>query len=342
LFLAGDAGHNWRCTQYAKLNLRLPAIFRPPAWSNMALLRSTFIALSRNRMLRRFGERSSIGVKLSSRFVAGMEIDDALRVAEAVNRQGMAVSLDSLGESVTSETEAHQAAEVYHRLLDAIAERKLNANVSVKLTQMGLELSKGLAESIAENLAQHARATRNFVRIDMEDSSLTQVTLDIVRRIHSQPGMRGAIGVVIQSYLYRSQADIEQLLAEGIRVRLCKGAYKEPPSVAFAKKSEVDANYIRLSCMLLDSPVYHGLATHDERMIAAAKAFAAQHGIEPSRYEFQMLFGVRRDLQRQLIRDGYNVRVYIPFGREWYPYFMRRLAERPANVFFLAKNLLRR
>jgi proline dehydrogenase len=308
----------------------------------MPFLRSAFIALSRNRVLRHFGERSSLGMKLSSRFVAGMEIDDALRVAEAVNRQGMAVTLDSLGESVTSETEAHTAAEVYHRLIDAIAERRLNANVSVKLTQLGLELSPEMAEGIAENLVKHARSAENFVRIDMEDSSLTQVTLDIVRRLHARPGLRGAIGIVIQSYLYRSQADIEQLLADGIRVRLCKGAYKEPPEVAFPQKSDVDSNYIRLSSMLLDSPVYHGLATHDEKMIEAAKSFARQHGIDSSRYEFQMLFGVRRDLQRQLVHEGYNVRVYIPFGREWYPYFMRRLAERPANVFFLAKNLLRK
>ena len=190
----------------------------------MAILRSAFIALSRNRTLRRFGERSSIGTRLSSRFVAGMEIEDALRAAEALNKQGMSVSLDSLGESVTSEHEAQQAAEVYHRLLDSIAQRKLNANVSVKLTQMGLELSPEMAESIAENLAQHASATGNFVRIDMEDSSLTQVTLDIVRRLHARQGLRGAIGIVIQSYLYRSQPDIEQLLAEGIRIRLCKGA----------------------------------------------------------------------------------------------------------------------
>lgn len=308
----------------------------------MALLRSAFIALSRNRSLRRFGERSAIGTRLSSRFVAGMEIDDALRVAEAVNKQGMAVSLDSLGESVTSENEAYKAAEIYHRLIDAIAARKLNANVSVKLTQMGLGISQEIAESIAENLTEHARAAGSFVRIDMEDSSLTQVTLDIVRRIHARPGLRGAIGTVIQSYLYRSQADVEQLLADGIRIRLCKGAYKEPAEVAFPRKADVDSNYIRLSCMLLDSPVYHGLATHDIAMINAAKSFAQQHGIESSRYEFQMLFGVRRDLQRELIRDGYRVRVYIPFGREWYPYFMRRLAERPANVFFIAKNLMRK
>jgi proline dehydrogenase len=307
----------------------------------MPLLRSAFIALSHNRLLRRFVEHSRLGGRLSSRFVAGMEIEDALRVAEAVNKQGMAVTLDSLGESVTSEAEAHRAAEIYHQLLDAIAERKLDANISVKLTQMGLELSAELAEAIVESLAGHAAATGNFVRIDMEDSTLTQITLEIVRRLHARPQLRGAIGVVIQSYLYRSQADIEQLLAGGIRVRLCKGAYKEPPEVAFKRKADVDANFVRLSQMLLASPVYHALATHDEAMVAAARTFASQHGIDPSRFEFQMLYGVRRDLQRRLVREGYKVRVYVPFGREWYPYFMRRLAERPANVLFLARNFFR-
>jgi len=307
----------------------------------MPLLRSAFIALSRNRLLRRFSEHSSIGTRLSSRFVAGLEIEDALRVAESVNKQGMAVTLDSLGESVTSELEAYKAAEIYHRLLDAIAERKLNANISVKLTQMGLELSPQLAEGIADDLAQRAAAAGSFVRMDMEDSSLTQITLDIVRRLHARPELRGAIGIVIQSYLYRSQSDVEQLIADGIRVRLCKGAYKEPSDVAFPSKADVDSNFIRLSCMLLESPIYHGLATHDEAMIAAAKSFAAQHRIDPSRFEFQMLFGIRADLQRRLVREGFNVRVYVPFGREWYPYFMRRLAERPANVIFLAKNFFR-
>ncbi len=307
----------------------------------MPLLRSAFIALSRNRVLRNFSERSIVGRRMSSRFVAGMEIDDALRVAEAVNQQGMAVTLDSLGESVTSETEAHKAADVYHQLLDLIAARKLNANISVKLTQMGLELSPKLADTIARSLAEHASRSGSFVRIDMEDSSLTRVTLDIVRRLHARPDLRGAIGIVIQAYLYRSEADIEQLAADGIRVRLCKGAYKEPAEVAFARKADVDASFIRLSKILLESPAYHALATHDEAMIAAAKSFAKQRGIDPSRFEFQMLYGVRRDLQRNLVREGYNVRVYVPFGREWYPYFMRRLAERPANVLFLAKNLLR-
>lgn len=282
-----------------------------------------------------------MGSKLSARFVAGMEIEDALRVAESVNAQGIHVTLDSLGESVTSAEEAQRAAAIYHDLLDAIAARKLDANISVKLTQMGLALDPALAESIAMSLAERARATGNFLRIDMEDSTLTQVTLDIVRRLHARPDLSGAIGIVIQAYLYRSENDIEQLIADGIRVRLCKGAYKEPAEVAFPRKADVDSNYVRLSCMLLKSDTYHGLATHDESMIAEARSFAAQHGIGPERFEFQMLYGVRRDLQRQLVAEGYNVRVYIPFGREWYPYFMRRLAERPANVLFLAKNMLR-
>jgi proline dehydrogenase len=270
-----------------------------------------------------------------------MELEDALRVAESVNRQGMHVTLDSLGESVSSAEEAERAADVYHALLDAIAERKLDANISVKLTQMGLAIDAALAEAIATSLAEHAQYVGNFVRIDMEDSPVTQVTLDIVRRLHARTDLRGAIGIVIQAYLYRSQADIEQLIADGIRVRLCKGAYKEPVEVAFPRKADVDANYVKLSELLLASPIYHGLATHDEAMIDAAKALAKQHGIAPSRFEFQMLYGVRRDLQRKLVAEGYNVRVYVPFGREWYPYFMRRLAERPANVLFLAKNMLR-
>ncbi len=307
----------------------------------MPVLRSAFIALSHNRSLRKFAEQSSVGGKLSSRFVAGLEIEDALRVCAQVNKQGMHVTLDSLGESVSTAAEAHRAADVYHQLLDSIAVRKLNSNISVKLTQMGLTQDPALAEGIAMSLAQHAQSTGNFVRIDMEDSGLTQVTLDIVRRIHAQPELRGSIGIVIQSYLFRSQADIEQLIAEGIRVRLCKGAYKEPGEVAFPKKSDVDANYVKLGNMLLQSPIYHGLATHDEKMIAAAKSFAAERNIDRSHFEFQMLFGVRRDLQRKLVAEGYNVRVYIPFGREWYPYFMRRLAERPANVFFIAKQMFR-
>ncbi len=282
-----------------------------------------------------------MGKRLSSRFIAGMTMEDALRVTEMVNCQGIAVTLDSLGERVSSESDAHRAADSYHDLLDAIAARKLDANISVKLSQMGLEQSPALAERIAADLARHAHATHNFVRIDMEDSHLTQLTLDIVRRLHAQVELRGAIGVVIQAYLFRSQADVEQLVADGIRVRLCKGAYSESPEVAFPHKADVDANFLRIARMLLDSPVYHALATHDEEMIEATKDFAAEHGIGSSRFEFQMLYGVRRDLQRKLIKDGYRVRVYVPFGPEWYPYFMRRLAERPANLLFLTRNLIR-
>jgi len=270
-----------------------------------------------------------------------MELADALRVAEAVNRQGISVTLDSLGESVTSGSEAHRAADVYHKLLEAIASNGLDANISVKLTQMGLELSPELAESIASNLAQHAHATGNFVRIDMEDTRLTQVTLDIVRRVHARSGSRGAVGVVIQAYLYRSQADVEQLLADGIRVRLCKGAYKEPPELAFPRKADVDSNFLKLAKLLLDSPIYHAVATHDEKIIEAIKSYTSMRGIDRAHFEFQMLYGVRRDLQRNLVREGYKVRVYVPFGLEWYPYFMRRLAERPANVLFLARNFFR-
>jgi proline dehydrogenase len=291
--------------------------------------------------MRRFSESSSIGRKLSSRFVAGLEVEDALQTAERLNKQGMTATLDSLGESVSTEAEAHRSAEIYHRLLDAIAAQKLKANISVKLTQMGLEMSPELAYTIAAGLTEHARATNNFVRIDMEGSHLTQVTLDLVHHLHAREEYKDHIGIVIQAYLFRSEADIQQLVSEGIRVRLCKGAYQEPPTIAFAQKTDTDTNYVRLSGILLSSPIYHGLATHDEAMIEAAKNYARNQGIQPEHFEFQMLYGVRRDLQRRLVREGYNVRVYVPFGREWYPYFMRRLAERPANVFFLAKNLLR-
>lgn len=316
----------------------------------MQLLRSAFISLSHNRPLRRFFEHSALGTRLNARFIAGMQPEDALRVAEAVNRQGISVTLDSLGESVTSSTEAHRAADVYHGLLDSIAERGLDANISVKLTQMGLassgpETEPGqsaeLAEFITASLAEHARSSGSFVRIDMEDSRFTQTTLDIVRRVHARAGLRGAVGVVIQAYLYRSQADIEQLLADGIRVRLCKGAYDEPPDVAFPSKEEVDANFLRLAKMLIESPIHHALATHDEAIIDKIKTFAAEGAISPGNFEFQMLYGIRRDLQRKLVKEGYKVRVYVPFGTEWYPYFMRRLAERPANIIFMARNFFR-
>lgn len=282
-----------------------------------------------------------MGRRMSSRFVAGMQVEDVLRVAETLNQQGMAVTLDSLGENVSTADEARRAADIYHRLMDEIQARKLNANVSVKLTQMGLELSEDLAHEIAGELVQHAVEAGTFVRIDMEGSEFTQVTVDMVREIHARPGFAGHVGVVIQAYLFRSEADIAQLVKDGVRIRLCKGAYKEPATIAFPDKRDVDGNYVKLMQALLTSGLYHGIATHDEAMIAATKQFAAERGIGRDRFEFQMLYGIRRDLQAQLVAEGYGMRVYVPFGAEWYPYFMRRLAERPANVIFLAKNMLR-
>jgi proline dehydrogenase len=307
----------------------------------MPFLRSTFIALSRSRRLRRFCESSRAGQRVSARFVAGAEIQDAIKVAETMNGQGIGVTLDSLGESVTSEIEAHRAAETYHRLLDWVGSNKANAHISVKLTQMGLDIDPELAESVAHDLARHAQAAGSFMRVDMEGSRLTQVTLDIVRRLHARPELRDAIGVVIQAYLYRSQADVEQLLAENVSIRLCKGAYSEPADVAFPRKADVDANFLHLSGMLLGSTPCQAIATHDAAIIEKVRQMARVRGIGSGQFEFQMLYGIRRDLQRKLADDGFQVRVYVPFGHEWYPYFMRRLAERPANTLFLARNFFR-
>ena len=307
----------------------------------MSFLRNTFIALSRNAPLRRFSEASTMGRRLSSRFVAGMHPDDVLRAAAALNSQGMAVTLDSLGENVTAPEEAFRSAALYHDLLDAIQQRHLDANVSVKLSQMGMDLDGQVAERIVRELTEHARETGSFVRVDMEGSEYTQATIDLVRGVHAEPGNADHVGIVIQAYLHRSQADIGLLLKDGIRIRLCKGAYQEPADKAFPDKSQVDENFVKLTEILVASGVYHGIATHDEKMIAATRAFVKAQGIARSAFEFQMLYGVRRDLQRALVAEGYGVRVYVPFGTEWYPYFMRRLAERPANVVFLAKNLLK-
>ena len=305
------------------------------------LMRSALIALSRNSSLRRFAESSHLGGRMSSRFVAGVSVPQVLEAATAVNQQGIATTLDSLGENIHSAEEAQQAAGIYHQLLDAIEHRHLDANVSVKLTQMGMDLDPELAFATVAGLVGHAATAGTFVRVDMEGSAYTQATIDLVSRLHATEGNRGRIGVVIQAYLHRSAADIERLLAEGIRVRLCKGAYQEPASVAFPSKADVDANFVKLMQALLPSGVYHGIATHDEKMIDATCRFAREQGILPNQFEFQMLYGVRRDLQKSLVAAGYRVRVYIPFGTEWYPYFMRRLAERPANVLFIARNLFR-
>ena len=308
----------------------------------MPILRSILIALSRNSSLRNFAENSTLGGRMSSRFVAGRSVEEVLTAATAVNSHGMSTTLDSLGENVHSPQEVKEAADVYHRLLDAIEQRRLDANVSVKLTQMGMDLNPELAFATVAALVKHAVAADTFVRIDMEGSEYTQATIDLVSGLHAMETNRGRVGVVIQAYLYRSGADIERLLAQGIRIRLCKGAYQEPPSVAFPDKADVDRNFVRLMQVLLPSGVYHGIATHDEKMVEATCRFARERGIEPDQFEFQMLYGVRRDLQRSLVAQGYRVRVYIPFGTEWYPYFMRRLAERPANLLFMARNFFRK
>ncbi len=307
------------------------------------MLRALFISLSENRSLRGVAERSAIGQRLSSRFVAGNQVEDAIRVAAELNRKGITVSVDNLGENVTNVEEARASAQLYHRLLDQMAANQLQANISLKLTHMGLDVDEQLARELVRGLVQKAATMSppNFVRVDMEGSPYTQRTLDFVHELHRQPGNSGHVGTVIQSYMLRAEADVEKLLAERIRIRLCKGAYKEPPEVAFQKKSDVDANYVKLMKVLLKSGVYHGLATHDENIINETKAFAIRENIPRDAFEFQMLHGIRRDLQQSLVRDGWRMRVYIPFGTEWYPYFMRRLAERPANVFFIAKNILR-
>jgi len=307
------------------------------------VLRTLFISLSESRSLRGIAERSAVGQQLSSRFVAGNQVEDAIRVAGELNRRGISVSVDNLGENVTNVEEARASAQLYHQLLDQMAANKLNANVSLKLTHMGLDVDEQLARELVTGLVQKAATMNppNFVRVDMEGSPYTQRTLDFVHELHRMPGNGGHVGTVIQSYMLRAEADVKKLLADRIRIRLCKGAYKEPPEVAFQKKSEVDANYIKLMKMLLKSGVYHGLATHDENIINEAKAFAMREKIPRDAFEFQMLHGIRRDLQQGLVREGWGMRVYVPFGTEWYPYFMRRLAERPANVFFLAKNILR-
>ena len=306
------------------------------------MLRALFVWLSENRALRAVAERSAIGQRTSSRFVAGTTVEEAMAATRAVNELGIAVSIDNLGENVTNPAEAQQSAALYHKLLDEITARGLRANVSVKLTHMGLDVDEKLARENVCALVAHAARCHNFVRVDMEGSPYTQRTLDFVRELHRVPGHEDAVGAVIQSYMRRSQSDVETLLTERIRIRLCKGAYKEPAELAFQKKSEVDANYVKLLKLLLKSGVYHGIATHDEKIIEATRAFARSEKIPPEAFEFQMLHGIRRDLQQKLVREGWRIRVYIPFGTEWYPYLMRRLGERPANVFFIARNLLRR
>ena len=303
------------------------------------MLKSLFVSLSANRRLRTAAEEWSLGQRISRRFVAGTTVADVLAAAEGLNQRGFSVSVDNLGENVSNALEARDSAEIYHKLLDEIAAHGVNAYVSLKLTHMGLDVDRTLAWDVVKSIVTHADLLGNFVRVDMEGSAYTQVTLEMVRELHEL--FPGRVGAVIQAYLRRSEADVDQLIREGIGIRLCKGAYDEPAEAAFQKKLEVDASFIRLMKTLLKSGVYHGIATHDPKMIEATQRFARSDNIPADEFEFQMLYGIRRDLQERIARQGWRMRVYIPFGPAWYPYLMRRMAERPANLMFVLRNLLR-
>lgn len=302
------------------------------------MLRTLLLYLSGRDFPKRLLLRSALGRKVASRFIAGETLDDAIRVVRRLNAEGFDVTLDYLGESVLDPAAAEEATRVYLNILDRIASEKLRSHISIKLTQLGLDIDEAQAERNLRALWERAAALRTFVRIDMESSTHTDATLRVFRRAQAPVEV---LGIVIQSYLKRSEADVEELLECGARIRLCKGAYKEPASVAFPDKKDVDGNFLRLMEMLLSSGGNHALATHDPKMVEGSKSFARSHGIAPENVEFQMLHGIRRGLQRDLLRQGYRVRVYVPFGRQWYAYFMRRLAERPANLLFLIRNLFR-
>jgi len=304
------------------------------------MLRAVFLWLSEQPRIFRFVRKNRLARKLASRFVAGETIDEAMSTVRDLNASNLSASLDLLGESVLHAEEAQRACRTYLDLLERIHGAKANANVSVKLTQMGLDIDEQLCVSNMRAIIGQAKQYDSFVRIDMEQSSYTAKTLQLFTdALHPEFG--NAAGVVLQSYLRRTAADVDAMIALRARVRLCKGAYQEPEDVAFPKKSDVDANYIACMERLLERGNYPGIATHDVNIIDHAKAFAKQQGISAERFEFQMLYGVRRDLQYRLRREGYNMRVYVPFGTHWYPYLMRRLAERPADIAFITANILK-
>lgn len=309
----------------------------------MPILRDLFLALSTNAMMRNFVVNFPLSRRVARRFVAGETLDEAIAVVKKLNAQGLGVTFDQLGESVTLESEARAAKDGYLRALEAIATNQVQSQVSVKLTQMGVDISVDLCLDNMRQILRKAKAIGTLVTIDMEDSKHTQITLNVFKTLREE---FDNVGIVIQSYLYRSAEDMKALCAMGANVRLCKGAYKEPATVAFPRKADVDANYIKLAKIFFDANgtpngAYLDLATHDEKIIRWAKEYTTTHKIDRHRFEFQMLYGIRSDLQRQLVAEGYTMRVYVPFGTHWYPYFMRRLAERPANVIFLVSNLFK-
>ncbi len=302
------------------------------------VLRDTLLYLAQNDNLRNFviSNRATRGV--SRRFVAGEAIDEAIATTRVLNKSGMHVSLDHLGENVSEAREAQAAAQDYINILEKIKQTGVDANISIKLTALGLDISQELCEQNVQKILELSQQYAIFVRIDMEASAYTEQTVDIALRMHKQ---FEHVGTVIQSCLYRSKQDVEQLIAQGVRVRLVKGAYKEPKTIAIQSKSEVDHNYVQLMMMLLLKGNYPAIATHDEAIINATCKYARDHGIGRDAFEFQMLYGIRRDLQAKLVKQGYNVRVYVPYGSQWYPYLMRRMAERPANLVFVMSNALR-
>jgi proline dehydrogenase len=302
------------------------------------MLRSTLLKLSASKGFAHWVTTNGTTRRMSHRFVAGERLDEALGAARRCNDAGMLVTLDCLGENVATPADAQKARDAYFGIFDRIAQENLKANVSCKLTQLGLDLSVEFCEGLVLSIAERAASYESFLRIDMESSIYTQRTVELVKRVRAQTP---CVGAVIQAYLYRSESDIQDLLSYGCRIRLCKGAYKESEEVAFPRKQDVDANYVKLVRLLLQSGFYHAIATHDPHMIAETIRCAAEKQVSKEDFEFQMLYGVRTDLQRHLVHDGYRVRIYVPYGQEWFPYFMRRLAERPANLGFFARNFFR-
>jgi proline dehydrogenase len=303
------------------------------------MLKGTLLYLAHNSTMRNFVMHNRATRAVSRRFVAGEVVEDAIEATRALNKENMHVSLDHLGENVSDAKEAMSAAQDYIAILDCVKQASVDANISIKLTALGLDISQELCEQNVCRILEHAQQVPIFVRIDMEGSAYTEQTVDITLRMHKQ---YEHVGTVIQSCMHSSKKDVEQLIAQGVRVRLVKGAYKEPKMVAFQQKSEVDHNFIRLMTMLLQRGNYPAIATHDEAIINATCKFARDNGISKSAFEFQMLYGIRRDLQEKLVNQGYNMRIYVPYGSQWYPYLMRRMAERPANLLFVMSNAIRR
>lgn len=302
--------------------------------------RNALLYLSRQEGLKDFATRFRPIKKMTTRFVAGEDMEEAIAAIRRLNARGCTASFDHLNESVTRVAETDEEIREYLRILARIDDTGIRSNVSIKLTQFGLGIDPELAYRNARTVVADAARRGNFVRVDMEGSEATQATIDIFKRLRAEFGLND-VGIVVQSYLRRTVTDVRDLLKLEARIRLCKGAYNEPPEVAFPDKDDVDRNYINLMRLLLSSGIYHGIATHDDRVIEATIDHMQREGISKEAFEFQMLYGVRRNLQEQLVRDGYNMRVYVPYGKHWYPYFMRRLAERPANVWFIMKNMFR-